>query len=112
VEEQRNYSDLFMLKTAKELIVIRLLQGAWFLFEIKKIVRTEANADRAVFMVHFGAAYMVWFSYYVLLLLVSLMVSEFYRIKLFFCVVTFANFFGCLLLGSYFLAVRFLSSVL
>jgi hypothetical protein len=70
-----------MLKTAKELIFIRLIQGAWFLIEIKRTLSSEINNDRAVFLLHFGASFMVWFTYYILLLAVSLVISEFYRLK-------------------------------
>ncbi|KAI6235498.1 TRNA-dihydrouridine(20a/20b) synthase [NAD(P)+]-like [Aphelenchoides besseyi] len=115
MEDQKNYSDLLMLRTAKALILIRIGQGLWFLIEIKRSLRIEPeNSARAAFLTHFGAAYLVWFSYYILLVLVSLVVSEFYRLKFVFSVTTFANFvaIACLVhifwpVGSY---RRFFSS--
>ncbi|KAI6240993.1 TRNA dihydrouridine synthase 4 [Aphelenchoides fujianensis] len=92
MEDTKNYSDLLMLRTAKALIIIRLGQGLWFLVEMKRSLAAEAeNSPRAVFLTHFGAAYLVWFSYYVLLVFVSLVVSEFYRLKFVFSVTIFAN---------------------
>lgn len=70
-----------MMKTSKALISIRLIQGVWFLIEIKKSLNAEASFDRAVFLLHFGAAFMIWFTYDTLLLALSLVISEFYRLK-------------------------------
>lgn len=45
-----------MLKTAREIVFIRLVQAVWFLIEIKKSLSAEANAERALFILHFGAS--------------------------------------------------------
>ncbi|KAI6177199.1 hypothetical protein M3Y97_00881100 [Aphelenchoides bicaudatus] len=98
IEEQRNYSDLFMLKTAREIVIIRLVQAAWFLVEIKKSLSAEVNVERALFILHFGASFMVWFTYYILLLGVSLVISEFYRLKFVIATTLFAKFIASAIL--------------
>jgi hypothetical protein len=49
--------------------------------EIKRSLSQEQNHERALFLLHFGASFMVWFTYYILLLALSLVISEFYRLK-------------------------------
>jgi len=74
------------------IVAIRLIQGAWFLFEVKRSILREEWEDRAVFLVHFGAAYMVWFVYLLGLGVISTMISELWRLKIVLAISTFANF--------------------
>ncbi|CAD5221094.1 unnamed protein product [Bursaphelenchus xylophilus] len=92
MEAGRNYFDFVDSKVLHVIVGLRLVQGIWFLVEMKRTLRIETSRDRSNFLVHFGAAYMVWFTYYILLVLVSMAVSEFWRIKFVISVTTFANF--------------------
>ncbi|CAD5214848.1 unnamed protein product [Bursaphelenchus okinawaensis] len=92
LEESRNYFDFVDSQVLNIVLGLRLIQGVWFLTEMKRTLKIETNHERSIFLVHFGAAYMVWFTYYILLVLVSMAVSEFWRVKFVISVTTFANF--------------------
>uniref|UniRef100_A0A7E4VFZ3 GpcrRhopsn4 domain-containing protein n=1 Tax=Panagrellus redivivus TaxID=6233 RepID=A0A7E4VFZ3_PANRE len=76
----------------KLIIVLRILQGLWFIVEIKKSLRRETDEERAVFLIHLGAAYMVWFVYLLGLGFIAIFISPMWRLKIVLSISTFANF--------------------
>uniref|UniRef100_A0AC34FY71 GPR180/TMEM145 transmembrane domain-containing protein n=1 Tax=Panagrolaimus sp. ES5 TaxID=591445 RepID=A0AC34FY71_9BILA len=85
-------TNTFDFLSNRGLVILRLVQGAWFFVEIKRTIKREPDDERIVFLVHFGAAYMVWFVYLLGLGVIAAFISEIWRLKIVLAISTFANF--------------------
>jgi hypothetical protein len=85
-------TNTFDFLSNRGLVILRLVQGLWFFIEIKRTIKREPDDERIVFLVHFGAAYMVWFVYLLGLGVIAAFISEIWRLKIVLAISTFANF--------------------
>uniref|UniRef100_A0AC35ET51 GPR180/TMEM145 transmembrane domain-containing protein n=1 Tax=Panagrolaimus sp. PS1159 TaxID=55785 RepID=A0AC35ET51_9BILA len=75
-------TNTFDFLSNRGLVILRLVQGLWFFIEIKRTIKREPDDERIVFLVHFGAAYMVWFVYLLGLGVIAAFISEIWRLKI------------------------------
>ncbi|VDN04855.1 unnamed protein product [Thelazia callipaeda] len=73
-------------------ILIRVLQAVWFMVHIRHLINEENYEQKAVFLAHFGAGFLVWFVYYVGLGIIISFVSDLWRFKIVLVLTAGANF--------------------
>uniref|UniRef100_A0A914EB06 GPR180/TMEM145 transmembrane domain-containing protein n=1 Tax=Acrobeloides nanus TaxID=290746 RepID=A0A914EB06_9BILA len=84
--------DIFQSWVGHALLSLRLIQAVWFLIEVKRSIRRELNEERAIFLVHWGAAYSVWFVYLIGLGFIAAFISNLWRLRIILSITIFANF--------------------
>ncbi|VDM74483.1 unnamed protein product [Strongylus vulgaris] len=63
-------------------LFIRILLALWFLAEIRKLIFREQSEERAAFIAHIGAGFLVWFVYLPGLGVIALFISQLWRFKI------------------------------
>ncbi|KAK5975596.1 hypothetical protein GCK32_012267, partial [Trichostrongylus colubriformis] len=63
-------------------LVIRILFALWFLVEIRGLIIREQSEERATFVAHIGAGFLVWFVYLPGLGVVASFISQLWRFKI------------------------------
>ncbi|CAI5456145.1 unnamed protein product [Caenorhabditis angaria] len=74
------------------MIFIRIIYAIWFLIEIRKLIDHEENRQKAEFLAHFGAGFLVWFISLPMIGIVATFVSQLWRFSLILALTTFSNF--------------------
>ncbi|KJH43631.1 hypothetical protein DICVIV_10349 [Dictyocaulus viviparus] len=73
-------------------LVIRMCLALWFLIEIRRLIIREQFEDRASFVAHIGAGFLVWFVYQPGLGVVASFISQLWRFKIILGITSFANY--------------------
>uniref|UniRef100_A0AAF5PGE4 GpcrRhopsn4 domain-containing protein n=2 Tax=Wuchereria bancrofti TaxID=6293 RepID=A0AAF5PGE4_WUCBA len=84
--------DIFKSWPGYSMIVIRLLQALWFLVQVRRLINEESDEQKAIFLAHFGAGFLVWFVYIMGLGIIASFVSALWRFKMILVITTAANF--------------------
>ncbi|KAM3726952.1 Transmembrane protein [Dirofilaria immitis] len=84
--------DIFKSWPGYAMIMIRLVQALWFLIQIRRLINEENDEEKAVFLAHFGAGFLVWFVYILGLGVIASFVSALWRFKMILVITTAANF--------------------
>ncbi|EYC37648.1 hypothetical protein Y032_0774g2243, partial [Ancylostoma ceylanicum] len=63
-------------------LFIRILLALWFLVEIRSLIMREQSEERATFVAHIGAGFLVWFVYLPGLGVVASFISQLWRFKI------------------------------
>uniref|UniRef100_A0A915PIH6 SCP domain-containing protein n=1 Tax=Setaria digitata TaxID=48799 RepID=A0A915PIH6_9BILA len=84
--------DLFKSWPGYTMIAVRLLQALWFLVQIRRLINEESDEQKAIFLAHFGAGFLVWFVYILGLGIIASFVSALWRFKMILVITTTANF--------------------
>ncbi|VDO66631.1 unnamed protein product [Heligmosomoides polygyrus] len=73
-------------------LLIRILFALWFLIEIRQLIIKEQSEERAAFVAHVGAGFLVWFVYLPGLGVIASFISQLWRFKIILGITTFANY--------------------
>ncbi|VDL70959.1 unnamed protein product [Nippostrongylus brasiliensis] len=73
-------------------LIIRILFALWFLVEIRQLIIKEQSEERATFVAHIGAGFLVWFVYLPGLGVIASFISQLWRFKIILGITTFANY--------------------
>uniref|UniRef100_A0A0R3RVS8 GpcrRhopsn4 domain-containing protein n=1 Tax=Elaeophora elaphi TaxID=1147741 RepID=A0A0R3RVS8_9BILA len=84
--------DIFKSWPGYAMIGIRMLQALWFLVRIRHLINEESDEQKAIFLAHFGAGFLVWFVYILGLGIIASFVSALWRFKIILAITTAANF--------------------
>ncbi|VDK71930.1 unnamed protein product [Litomosoides sigmodontis] len=84
--------DIFKSWLGYAVIVIRMLQTLWFLVQIRRLINEEIDEQKAIFLAHFGAGFLVWFVHVLGLGIIASFVSALWRFKMILVITTVANF--------------------
>lgn len=84
--------DVFKSWPGYGMLLVRMGQALWFLTEIRYSIDREPNEEKAVFLAHFGAGFLVWFVYLSGLGIVASFISILWRFKIILAITTIANF--------------------
>ncbi|VDK64218.1 unnamed protein product [Onchocerca ochengi] len=84
--------DIFKSWPGHGMILIRMLQALWFLIQIRRLINEESEEQKAVFLAHFGAGFLVWFVYFFGLGIIASFLSALWRFKVILVITTAANF--------------------
>ncbi|VDK50829.1 unnamed protein product [Cylicostephanus goldi] len=63
-------------------LFVRIVLALWFLAEIRKLILREKNEERAAFVAHIGAGFLVWFVYLPGLGVIAMFISQLWRFKI------------------------------
>lgn len=64
------------------MILIRIIYAIWFLIEIRKLIDNEQSRQKAEFLAHFGAGFLVWFVSLPMIGIVASFVSQLWRFSM------------------------------
>ncbi|KHN85072.1 Transmembrane protein [Toxocara canis] len=84
--------DLFKSWPGYGMLLIRIFQALWFLTEMRVSIDREQAEDKAEFLAHIGAGYLVWFVYPLGLGVIVSFISVLWRFKIILAITTVANF--------------------
>lgn len=84
--------DVFKSWPGYGMLLVRMGQALWFLAEIRSSIQRETIEEKAVFLAHFGAGFLVWFVYLSGLGVISSFISLLWRFKIILAITTLANF--------------------
>ncbi|VBB29258.1 unnamed protein product [Acanthocheilonema viteae] len=84
--------DIFKSWPGYAMLMIRMLQTLWFLVQIRRLINEEIDEQKAIFLAHFGAGFLVWFVYILGLGIIASFVSELWRFKIILAITAAANF--------------------
>uniref|UniRef100_A0A915C1H7 GPR180/TMEM145 transmembrane domain-containing protein n=1 Tax=Parascaris univalens TaxID=6257 RepID=A0A915C1H7_PARUN len=84
--------DVFKSWPGYGMLVIRMIEALWFLTEMRTSIDKEQDDDKAEFLAHIGAGYLVWFVYPSGLGVIVSFISVLWRFKIILAITTIANF--------------------
>uniref|UniRef100_A0A8R1HPZ3 GpcrRhopsn4 domain-containing protein n=1 Tax=Caenorhabditis japonica TaxID=281687 RepID=A0A8R1HPZ3_CAEJA len=84
--------DIYSAWPGHGMILIRIIYAIWFLIEIRKLIDSEQNRQKAEFLAHLGAGFLVWFVSLPMIGIVASFVSQLWRFSLILALTTFSNF--------------------
>ncbi|CAJ0566805.1 unnamed protein product, partial [Mesorhabditis spiculigera] len=84
--------DIFISWPGYGMLAIRIIFALWFLLEIRWLIKRERCHEKAVFLAHFGAGFLVWFVYLPGVGVVAHFISVLWRFKIILGIRTLANF--------------------
>ncbi|VDO66471.1 unnamed protein product [Onchocerca flexuosa] len=84
--------DIFKSWPGHGMILIRMLQALWFFIQIRRLINEESEEQKAVFLAHFGAGFLVWFVCILGLGIIVSLISALWRFKMILVITTAANF--------------------
>uniref|UniRef100_A0A914VYP3 GPR180/TMEM145 transmembrane domain-containing protein n=1 Tax=Plectus sambesii TaxID=2011161 RepID=A0A914VYP3_9BILA len=74
--------DIFETWPGFGILLLRLVQAVWFLVEIKRSIDGELDEEKAEFLTHFGAGFLVWFVHLPMLGVVASKIELLWRFKI------------------------------
>ncbi|CAJ0938014.1 unnamed protein product, partial [Mesorhabditis belari] len=84
--------DVFSSWPGHGMLAIRIIFAIWFLLEIRVLIKREKHHEKATFLAHFGAGFLVWFAYLPGLGCIAHFITLLWRFRIILGITTLANF--------------------